>query len=292
MKILILGGTGYIGSNIQKTRPHWQWHSIGSKDVDFLHETGIKHFNEEYDVVINAAGFYGGMIFNTRYQQEILWKNTIIATNIFRTVQHLKPKKFIQIGSGCIYPSSAQNLIVEQMLGNKNYHPSLKYSSMAKQWQLDVIPELGIPWEYLILTNIYGPGEPLDLEKSHFVGSLINKLLLDTNHVTMMGTGRAVRDLLFIDDAAEAVCRFCELSTATCQPTNISSGQGISIREITDALIQEVNPACSVVWGDHKDDGILYKVLDNKRMLDIINYTPKTTLSSGLSKTWNSFYNG
>jgi GDP-L-fucose synthase len=289
MKILLLGGTGYIGSNIVRARPDWTWHAVGSHELELTNYDCVDKVNDSYDVVINAAGFYGGLVFNTRYQQEILHRNTVIGANVFRLVDKLKPKKFIQLGSGCIYPQDAVDVINESKIGTGTFHPSVRFSGQAKLLLLQNLQFMETPWEYLIISNAYGPGESLSQEKSHFVGSLINKIKNSKQSITMLGTGAGVRDFIYVDDVAEAVCRFCELDQATRQPTNISTGTGTDIRTVTETLLQTANPDLQVIWGDPKDNGVLHKVLDNQRMRQAIDFQPKTLLEQGLSKTWASF---
>lgn len=291
MNVLILGGTGWIGSNIVAQRPSWSWTVLGSKDADLTDPASTNNITGDYDLVINSAGFYGGLVFNQQHQQEILYKNLSMTVNIWNLVQRLKPTKFINIGSACLYPKDAVNFMNEGLIGSTNYHDSIKFSAMSKHIQYEIIDSLGVDWEYLILSNVYGPGEHLSFDKSHFVGSLIKKIQSSDTCVKMLGTGTAIRDFIYIQDTAEAICRYAELDTATCSATNISSGTGTSIFEMTEKLINIANPSLDIEWGDSKDNGVEYKVLDNSKMLKDINYVPDTTLTTGLQQTWDWFKN-
>lgn len=289
MKALILGGTGYIGSNVVKQRPDWNWTVADSKTINLINSHSSSLLADDYDIIINAAGYYGGIVFNKIYQEEILYKNVAIANNVNKLVNQLKPRKFIQLGSACIYPGDIDGLISESLIGTGKFHPSIMFSSIAKYYQLKSLENLDVDWEYLVLTNVYGPGEPLEYEKSHFVGALIDKIKKSSDTIDMLGTGTAIRDFLFIDDAAEAVCRFAELERAMCTPINISSGTGSSIKEVTHKLLEIINSSKKLRWGSASDNGIEYKVLDNSKMISTINYTPNTTLEIGLQKTWKFF---
>ena len=292
MNVLLLGGTGFIGTILQQQRPDWSWTSLGSAQCDLTNTFQILNINGHFDVVVNAAGFYGGIVFNKQHQHSILYKNTIISMNVCQLVQQLKPKKFINIGSACIYPGIADGVMKEDLIGTGPYHPSVKYSAMSKAWMLESIRTLGIPWEYLILSNVYGPGEHVDFERSHFVGSMLNKIKGAGKTLNMFGTGIGVRDFVYTCDTAEAVCRYAELATATNAPTNISTGRGTSVREMTQQLVDISEKSIDIVWGDPKDNGVLHKVLDNSKMINDIGYAPNTAIKEGLTETWKWFNDG
>lgn len=291
MNILLLGGTGYIGSNLVAQRPDWNWTVLDSNQCNLLDKNNVENICGNYDVVINAAGFYGGIVFNQQYQKEILFRNLEMTTNIWRLVYRLTPKKFINIGSACLYPKTATHQIFESQIGDRDYHPSIKYSAAIKHLQLDLLKNYELEWEYLILSNVYGPGEHLSFEKSHFVGSLIKKLQDNKESVTMLGTGSAIRDFIYIKDAAEAICRYVELPKSTCSATNISTGHATSIFEMTQTLTNIVNPNITINWSDKKDNGVAYKVLNNNKMLKDIGFQPTTSIKQGLTQTWNFFKN-
>ena len=95
MKILLLGGTGFIGQKIQAQRPDWTWVSVGSKDCNLTTTENLYKLYDDYDIVINSAGFYGGLTFNTKYQKEILFRNTAIINSVAQLVAHVNPKNLL-----------------------------------------------------------------------------------------------------------------------------------------------------------------------------------------------------
>jgi GDP-L-fucose synthase len=292
MKVLLLGGTGFIGSILRKQRPKWIWNSIGQQHYDLTKPVQQSDISGRFDVVINAAGFYGGLVFNKQHQHEILYTNSAISMNVCRLVQSLRPSKFINIGSACVYPGNVTGTMKEDLIGTGPYHPSVQYSAMSKAWMLETMQTLDLPWEYLILSNVYGPGEHIDAERSHFVGSMLNKIKQADQKIQMIGTGAGVRDFIYTEDTAEAICRYAELDTATNKPTNISTGQGASIMHMTKLLVDISQKNIDIVWGDAKDNGVLHKVLDNSKMLEDTGFVPSTSLQDGLTETWKWFSNG
>lgn len=285
MKILILGGNGFIGRNVINARPEWKW-TINT--FDLLDWSKVDQIEGEYDVLLNCAGYYGGIVFNKTYQQEILHKNLHITANIFKLIDKIKPKKIVQIGGACMYPADSKGLLSESMLCSGPYDNSIKFTALSKEFQLRILKTLDIDWEFLVLANVYGPGESLDFKKSHFVGSLINKIKTASGYISMIGTGLAVRDFIYITDAAEAICRFCELPYANCVPINIGSGKATSIRTVTEYLVSIINKPIDIRWGDAIDNGALHKVLNIEKMVNCIEFQPTVNIFDGINQTWKS----
>jgi GDP-L-fucose synthase len=288
-KILVLGGTGFIGQAIQAARPTWQWTSIGRQTIDFTDTAAVDQAirsQSHFDVVINAAGFYGGLPFNQRYNAEIFYQNSIINANICRLVRSIQPAKFINIGSACVYPKNSQQILNEAQIGCGTPHDSVIYSAKSKMHMLDLMSTIGVPWEFLIVGNVYGPGEHLDDEKSHVVGGLISKIKRADQTLNVIGTGAAVRDFIYVSDMAEIVCRYAHRNEATNSVSNISSGHATSINDVVETLVSVSEKHLTVSWGSPDQDGILFKVLDNTKMKFDTGYQPKITLAEGLNATW------
>ena len=289
MKILLLGSRGWIGSKIQKQRPEWNWTNIHSAICDLENEKMTESLQGDYDAIIHTAGFFGGLPFNKKHQENILIKNNKMNNNICKMVARIKPKKFIIVSSACVYPPHENKILQESMIGPDDFHPSVRYSALTKLKLLELVKSMDIDFEYLVVSNAYGPGEHTDPEKSHFIGSLITKIKANQSKLEMFGTGIGVRDYIYIEDVAEAICKYCELSDATNSITNISNGQGISVKEITEMLLTHSNKNLNVEWGSEKDNGVKYKVLDNTKMTKDINFNPKVKINDGLAKTWRFF---
>lgn len=288
MKILLLGATSFIGKELHLRRPEWTWDLFSSKDCDLTDPIEVMNVNGEYDAIINCAGWYGGLPWNQRHAQDILVKNTAILAGVDRIVRRLEPRCFIAIGSGCIYPGSSNNRITEDQIGSNPYHPSIAFSGMVKSLQLDMMKNLPdqINWHYLVLSNIYGPGEHLEFDKGHVVGSLIKKLLFTNGAIELIGTGTGVRDFFYINDAQEAICRYLECSTETKSPRNISSGQGTSIRTLVNHIAEAIDFKFDISWnGDTNQDGAAYKVLDNFKMSKEIGTWNFMPIDNGIKNT-------
>jgi nucleoside-diphosphate-sugar epimerase len=289
-EFLILGGNGFIGRAISSVRPLWRWTHHHQQQLNLLDYNAVSRASDilgrDYDVIINAAGYYGGLPFNQQHGADILYQNSIINANVCRLVRELKPAKFINIGSACVYPQNATHTLDESQIGSGTPHPSVIYSAKSKMHMLDMMDTMGVPWEFLIVGNVYGPGEHLDAERSHVVGGLINKIKAANTVLEVMGTGAAVRDFIYVKDMAEAVCRYAWRPESTNSISNISSGQGTEIRDIVNTLVEVSGKPLSTKWGTPDQDGIAYKVLNNQKMILDTGYQPSTPLTQGLAATW------
>lgn len=288
-EFLILGGTGFVGQAIQAARPLWRWTSVGSQHLDLTDTAAVDRAIRSwprYDVVINAAGFYGGLPFNQQHGADILYQNSIINANVCRLVRAMNPDKFVNIGSACVYPKHSQQMLDETQIGCGTPHDSVIYSAKSKMHMLELMNASDVPWEFLIVGNVYGPGEHLDAEKSHVVGGIISKIKQSDQTLQVMGTGAAVRDFIYVNDMAETVCRYAHRTKATNSVSNVSNGQGTAIRTVIETLVEVSGKDLVVSWGSSDQDGILFKVLDNTKMKFDTGYHPTTKLAQGLRATW------
>lgn len=292
MKALLLGSSGWIGKHVISQRPDWQWTCVDSKTCDLEQAHQVDKIDGDFDVIIHTAGFFGGLPFNLKHGKDILFKNMRMNTNVCSLVARCKPKKFIIVSSACVYPPQGNKLLTENMIGPTDFHPSVKHSALAKLNLLQMAKNLDCDFEYLIVSNGYGPGEHTSAEKSHIIGSLIKKIMHSDSTLEMMGTGIGVRDYIYIDDIAEAICRYCELENTTNSCTNISTSHAITVKEIVQKLLDCSKKNLKLKWGDPKDDGVEHKILDNSKMQNDIDFNPSVDMDVGLRKTWIFFKDG
>ena len=149
-----------------------------------------------------------------------------------------------------------------------------------KQYDFDSI--------HLILTNLYGPRDTYNPDRSHVVAALIRKWveakMNGEKQVEVWGTGRPIREFMYVDDAAEAILLATALYDDT-EPLNIGSGIGTSIRELAETIHEITQFEGEMVWNTDKPDGQMKKILDVSRMKSMLNWEPSTSLREGLRKT-------
>jgi GDP-L-fucose synthase len=295
-KVLVTGGTGFLGSHIVD-RLRTQGAEVcvpRSKDANLVSfENALKCMRGfRPQVVIHSAAYYGGIGFNQLYPGRIFFDNLVMGANVMEAARQCEAEKFIAIGTACSYPGYLEGELKEQDLWNGPPHESvinygLTKKMMAvqawaykKQWGFNAI--------HLILTNLYGPRDTFHIDRAHVVSALIKKFVeakqQNQKQVEVWGTGKPVREFLYVGDCADAIVRAAETYDDTT-PLNIGCGKGTSIRELVDDVQRITGFDGQVCWNASKPDGQMKKILDVSRMLSILHWTPPTDLHQGLTKT-------
>lgn len=289
MKILILGGTGFIGKSVSQSFTNQECVTVGSGYHNFEKETNQDLFYKDFDVIINSCGWFGGIPFNRKHGKEIYFKNSLINSNIGKLIQKIKPKRYIKIVSGCVYPSIEGKLSEEMIKHTHEYHETVKWSALANKEDIDFLRQSDLNYDILMVTNTYGPGEHLSFDKSHIVGSVINKFLKNSNSIELFGTGVAKRDFLFSLDLGKIIKKIINDTVPTRDLYNISTGINYKIKDIVELIKKEFNPNAELVWGDAKDNGVAEKSLDNSKLINWIGPINFTSAKKGIKETVDYF---
>ena len=182
MKILIIGGNGFLGSHIQELLKKHEVFSPKKEEVNWLTKHGIEKLNDfEPDVVLHLLAIYGGLPFCMNNRVKMAVDNLEINGNVYRYLAEAKPKRIITIGSGCEYPGYKSGVLTEEQLGDGKLHHSVAHYGYSKLMQLQACEamreEFGTEFEHVVLANMYGPRDIFDFERSHVVGALIQKFV-------------------------------------------------------------------------------------------------------------------
>jgi nucleoside-diphosphate-sugar epimerase len=140
---------------------------------------------------------------------------------------------------------------------------------------------------HLIPSNLYGPHDCFDEYRSHVVGALIRKFIeaqRNGDNVVVWGTGKAIREFLYVEDCADGILLATEKVNETL-PVNIGTGVGTSIKELVETIVKSLSFKGKVIWDSNKPDGQAVKILDTTRMKSVLNWQPGTDLKTGVAKT-------
>ena len=286
MSILLTGGSGFLMRNLRELYPNHDYIYPTSSEVNWVTNEGVQTL-PQVDVVIHSAATYGGLQFNQNHSDQMLLDNTRMNVNLFDYILRTKPGKVITIGSGCSYPGRATGLLKEKQIGCGRMHSSVEVYGISKLWALSASKRLLNNWDHLVLANMYGKYDHTEVEKSHLVGALLSKFIIakqQNSDVQLIGTGIAQRDLIYVNDVCKVINESIN-NKGVNKAVNVSTGVGTTVKELADLISELLEFKGSILWGEEKDNGALFKVMDTTRMKKYFSSVKTTQLKQGLEAT-------
>lgn len=309
VRIFVAGHRGMVGKAICRKLAINDSVEIVTRDrdeLDLLSQNEVQAFfkSEKLDEVVIAAAKVGGILANQTYKAQFIYENLQIQNNVIHSAHTAGVQKLLFLGSSCIYPRAASQPINEDSLLSGRLETTNEPYAIAKIAGIKMCEsysfQYGRDYRSVMPTNLYGPGDNYDLETSHVVPALIRKFhearTTGKNTVVVWGTGKPRRELLFVDDMADAALFFHWLpkevyeKSNTSQPShvNIGTGQDVSIMELAAAIKEITKFEGDIVLDTSKPDGTERKLLDVSKM-DALGWSSVTPLSVGLQKTYQDF---
>ena len=295
-EILVTGGSGFLGSFvveklIQKGVSKENIRIPRSSSCDLRVYENCQRAVKNIDVVIHLAASLGGIEYNRNYPGTLFYDNSIMGIQLMEAARLESVEKFVVIGSVCSYPKNVPIPTKEEHLwmgypeeSNAAYGLSKKMLLVQSQAYRQ---EFDFNSIFLLLANLYGPRDDFDQKKSHVIPALIRKMLEageNDEKVVLWGTGKATRDFLYVEDAAEAILLATELYDDS-EPLNIASGSEISIRDLASIIQSLTQYTDEIVWDTSKPDGQPRRLFDFTRAKSEIGFTTKMSLEEGLRMT-------
>lgn len=300
MKVYIAGHRGMVGSAIWRELSKTYTYSLigkSSQELDLRDQAQVYSFirKENPDVIIDAAARVGGILANSQHPYTFLMENLQIQNNLIEGAHRFDVKKFIFLGSSCIYPKLAPQPLQEEHLLTGPLEPSNEWYAIAKiagvkaceairkQYQKDFVS--------LMPTNLYGPYDNFDLQTSHVLPAMIRKLhdAKQKGHtpVNLWGSGTPLREFLHADDLAKAV-HFVLQREMPEHLYNVGYGSDLSIKNLAEMIQQVVGHTGEIKWDSSKPDGTPRKWMDSSK-LNREGWKPTITLEAGIRETYHWF---
>jgi len=301
-KIYIAGHRGMVGSAIRRkllSDGYKNFVLMGSKKLDLRNQKSVANFFafEKPDYVFLAAAKVGGIQANNTYRGEFLYDNLMIQNNVIHSSYLSGVKKLMFLGSSCIYPKLADQPLTEDSLLTGTLEPTNEPYAIAKIAGIKMCDayrdQYGCNYISVMPTNLYGPNDNYDLEKSHVLPALIRKFHTakkeNQSSVLMWGTGKPKREFLHVDDLAEA-CVFLMHNYSEKGLVNIGTGEDLEIIELAKTIAKVVGYTGKIDNDLTKPDGTPRKLLDVSK-LSKIGWSSKISLEYGIRSVYNDLKN-
>ena len=295
-KVFIIGHQGLVGSAIKRNLEAKGYGNIywTMRDTcDYRDQSRVNEiFQAKPDYVFLAAAKVGGIHANSTYPAEFIYDNLMIQNNVIDAAYRNGVKKLMVLGSSCIYPKFAKQPMKEEELLTGELEPTNDAYAIAKIAGLRMArayrQQYGFNAISLMPTNLYGPGDNFHPENSHVMPALIRRFheaeKSDAPKVTCWGDGSAMREFLHVDDLAEA-CYVCMQDYDEDYHINVGTGEDVTIKELTETIVDVVGYAGEVEWDTSKPNGTPRKLL-NVDKIHKLGWKHKIGLREGIESTY------
>jgi len=308
-KIYLAGHTGMVGSAIKRRLEENNYKNLLVKDfpgLDLMRqdETEKLFEDEKPEVVIVAAARVGGILANNTYRADFIYDNLMIEANVINAAYKNDIEKLIFLGSSCIYPKLASQPLKEEYLLSGYLEFTNEPYAIAKIAGLKLCEnyyrQYGSNFYSAMPTNMYGPYDNFDLQTSHVLPALIRKFYeakkKNDKSVTVWGTGKPLREFLYVEDLADAIIFMIENVEAKdiydngISHLNVGTGKDISIIDLAKLISSLIDYEGEIICDSSKPDGTPRKLMDVTR-INSLGWKYNTELRDGIEKTYKWFLN-
>jgi GDP-L-fucose synthase len=297
-RILVTGGAGFLGSflieKLTKERgvDHDNIHVPRSRSNDLRTWDNCVKAVKNTDLVIHLAAKVGGIGFNRENPATLFYDNAVMGIQLMEAARREGVEKFVAIGTVCAYPKYTDVPFKEEDLWNGYPEETNAPYGIAKKILLVQAQAYRQQYDfnaiYLLPVNLYGPRDNFDPKSSHVIPALVRKMIdaktEGRKEVTVWGTGKASREFLYVEDAAEAILLAAEKYNKP-DPVNLGSGKEITIKKLVDLIARLSGFDGRIDWDATKPDGQPRRYLDTSRARKEFGFVAKTDLEKGLEKT-------
>jgi len=296
-RVVVTGGAGFVGSFVVEKLRERGCRAIvvpRKRDCDLVDVAAVRRLYRDArpDVVIHLAAVVGGIGANRAHPGRFFYDNLMMGVHLMEEGRRTGLRKFVAVGTVCAYPKVTPVPFREEDLWNGYPEETNAPYGLAKKMMLvqaqSYRQEYGFNAVFLLPVNLYGPRDNFNLETSHVIPALIRKCVearkAGAPEVVVWGTGRASREFLYVEDAAEAIVLAAERYDKP-DPVNIGAGFEIAIRDLVGLIVKETHYGGRVAWDATKPDGQPRRCLDTSRAEREFGFRARTTFEEGLRKT-------
>jgi GDP-L-fucose synthase len=295
--VTVTGGAGFLGSFVIEKlceRGAAEVFVPRSKDYDLRRLDAVQRLltDARPDLVIHLAARVGGIGANRAYPAEFFYDNLMMGTQLLHESWRAGVEKFVAVGTVCAYPKFTPVPFREENLWDGYPEETNAPYGLAKKMLLvqsqAYRQQYGFNSIFLLPVNLYGPGDSVDLEKSHVIPALIRKCLeakeRGEDRIVAWGTGSPTREFLYVEDAAEGILLAAERYDES-EPVNLGSGMEISVKDLLEMIARLTGFTGAIVWDTSRPDGQPRRGLDTSRAERLFGFSAETPFENGLGAT-------
>ena len=308
-RIFVAGHRGLVGAAIVRVLNGQGLTNIVTRshaELEMTDQAQVRAFfaEEQIDQVYLAAAKVGGIHANKTYPAEFIYDNMMVQANVVHEAWRNGVQKLLFLGSSCIYPRLAEQPIREEYLMNGILEPTNEPYAMAKIAGIKLCEsynrQYGTDYRSVMPTNLYGPGDNYHPENSHVIPALIRRFheakVNDAPEVVIWGSGKPMREFLYVDDMAAASVHVMQLDKETyCANTdpmhshiNVGTGQDVTIGDLAKLIGKVVGYQGRIEFDSSKPDGTPRKLLDVSKLRKL-GWSARVALPDGLEIAYRSF---
>ena len=288
--VLVTGGSGFTGKRLSLLKPEWNY--ISSKDYDLTNSESCRKMYEDIkpDAVIHLAARVGGIKDNVTRQADFYYQNTIINTNVLHEAYKSGVKRVLSSLSTCAFPDvvASYPFTEEQIFNGAPAKTNFSYGYTKRALHVQTLSyrkQYGLNYSTFCPSNIYGPCDHFDTEKSHFIPALVSKLVKAEigGAIELWGTGNPKRQQLYVDDLAEIIPVLLEKHNSDI-PLIVAPNENLSIREMASIASNKIEKNIKISYNSNLD-GQYRKDGSNERFLELVGGYEFTSFDEGIEKT-------
>ena len=292
MKVLVTGGSGFVGRSLQKVKPEWIY--ISSANVFLLSQQSTFDYLEmtKPDAIIHLAATVGGIKTNNEYPERFFYENVTMNMNVISSAVELKIPRVLSAISVCAFPDVVEHYPFEE----SDLHdgaPAETNLSYGYSKRLLVVhsnacrKQYGFNYSTFAPSNLYGPGDDFDFETSHFVSAMIRKVYeaKDGDTIEFWGSGNPLRQQLYVEDVAKIIPMILEEHNSNL-PLIVAPYENLRIKEMVDILLEVTNRDVKITFNGELD-GQFRKDGSNSELTKLIGDFDFTSFKEGVKKTYD-----
>ena len=297
MKVLVVGSKCFLGSWVKKMlltdTNHETLEISGKESLDITKIEDLQNFVSKHkpEAIINCAAFVGGISYGYKYPARLLYENSKIALNLYEISRKNDVGILINPISNCAYPGHLTTYVESQFFDGPP-HESVYNYGIAKRLSVDLGNGYFVQYKFssanVVLSNMYGPEDHFDIERSHALGALVKKIcdakINNIQKVEIWGSGKPIREWLYVQDGANALIKSLDLEKGH-HFFNVGVQKGISIIDLANTIKKIVNWDGEFFYNADKPDGVYEKKVDGSKGETKLNWIPDIDLEYGIEKT-------